>query len=255
MKPDTPESDIQQDLKKRARRRLMGAALFVIVVATGLPLVMDATPPPQLNDFRIVTEDEKRAAAAPVAAPVESMPRVADGPAPLPSQGVTAEYKPVDAAPGGGPASGSGPTPPVVVATPAPTAGPAVTTAVDTKPAVEKPAEEAKPADKKSSDKPVEKPAEKTPEKKPADSKKDNKEPVTAGQFYIQVGVFADADNVKQVRAKLKGQGITTWTEEATGNLAGKTRVKAGPFASREAADKALAKITKAGLSGLVVKK
>ena len=102
------------------------------------------------------------------------------------------------------------------------------------------------------------KPADKAPEKKPAEAKKDakdTKETVQAGQYYIQVGVFADADNVKQVRAKLKAQGVASWTEEATGNLAGKTRVKAGPFASKEAADKALAKISKAGLSGLVVKK
>ena len=69
------------------------------------------------------------------------------------------------------------------------------------------------------------------------------------------MGVFADADNVKQARAKLKAQGISSWTEEASGNLAGKTRVKAGPFSSKEAADKALAKITKAGMNGLIAKK
>ena len=67
--------------------------------------------------------------------------------------------------------------------------------------------------------------------------------------------MFADADNVKQVRAKLKAQGLSSWTEEATGNLAGKTRVKAGPFPSKDAADKALAKITKAGLNGMIAKK
>ena len=48
---------------------------------------------------------------------------------------------------------------------------------------------------------------------------------------------------------------ISSWTEEATGNLAGKTRVKAGPFPSKDAADKALAKITKAGLNGMIAKK
>jgi DedD protein len=253
MKPDTPESDIQQDLKKSARRRLMGAALFVIVVATGLPLVMDATPPPTLNDFRIVTEDEKRAAAAPVSPPVESLPRVTDGPAPVPVSSASVETKSVDASPLGGV------TPPVVVAASTPVAVPSVPAVVESKPTTEKPVDEVKPADKKLADRPADKPAEKAAEKvvdkKPADTKKESKDPVTPGQFYIQVGVFADADNVKQVRAKLKSQGIASWTEEATGNLAGKTRVKAGPFASRDAADKALAKITKAGLSGLVVKK
>ena len=249
MKPDIPESDIQQDLKKGARRRLMGAALFVIVVATGLPLVMDATPPPQLNDFRIVTEEEKRAASVPVAAPVESLPRVGDAPAPVPLPATvttSVDVKPVDVAPT------SGPTAPVVVASASP--APAAPSAPDIKPV-----DSDKPVEKK----PVEKPAEKTsdkaadkaPEKKSVEAKKESKEPVTAGQYYIQVGVFADVDNVKQVRAKLKSQGIASWTEEATGNLAGKTRVKAGPFPNRDAAEKALAKITKAGLSGLVVKK
>jgi DedD protein len=250
MKPDTPESDIQQDLKKGARRRLMGAALFVIVVATGLPLVMDATPPPQLNDFRIVTEEEKRAATVPVAVTVESSPRVTDAPVPVsgpaPVTSTSVDAKPVDAAPS------SGPTAPVVVAPPSPT--PAATSAPDIKPIESDKPVEKKPVEK-SPEKATEKTAEKAPEKKSVEAKKDSKEPVTAGQFYIQVGVFADADNVKQVRAKLKSQGIASWTEEATGNLAGKTRVKAGPFANRDAADKALAKITKAGLSGLVVKK
>ena len=41
------------------------------------------------------------------------------------------------------------------------------------------------------------KPAEKPAEKKDSKDAKDQ-----AGQYYIQVGVFADADNVKQVRAK-----------------------------------------------------
>ena len=125
---------------------------------------------------------------------------------------------------------------------------------------VEKPAEKAaeKKVEKPVEKKPADKPAEKKPADKPSDAKKDakdSKEPVQAGQYYIQVGVFADADNVKQVRSKLNGQGVSSWTEAATGNLAGKTRVKAGPFSSKEAADKALAKISKAGLNGLVVKK
>ena len=53
MKPDTPESDIQQDLKKRARRRLLGAAFFVIVVAAVLPLVMgEPTPDLPPTEYR-----------------------------------------------------------------------------------------------------------------------------------------------------------------------------------------------------------
>ncbi len=228
MKPDTPESDSQQDLKRRARRRLLGAAFFVIIVAAVLPMVMDTAPPPQLNDFRIVTEAEKQAAAPVIVPPAEAVPASAAPAAPGEIKEAPAEGKPIE---------------PATSSTPA--AAP-----VDAKPVVVASAPEAKPEPAK--------PAEKKPADKPSDAKKDakdSKEPVQAGQYYIQVGVFADADNVKQVRSKLNGQGISSWTEAATGNLAGKTRVKAGPFSSKEAADKALAKISKAGLNGLVVKK
>ncbi len=165
----------------------------------------------------------------------------------------TAESKPAETSPVTAPAAVPVDAKPVVVAS-APEAKSEPVKPLE-KP-VEKPVEKKaeKPADKK----PADKQSEKKPADKPSDAKKetkDNKEPVQAGQYYIQVGVFADADNVKQVRSKLNGQGVSSWTEAATGNLAGKTRVKAGPFSSKEAADKALAKISKAGLNGLVVKK
>lgn len=251
MKPDTPESDNQLDLKKSARRRLIGAAFFVIVAAAVLPLIMDTAPPPQLNDFRIVTAEELASANKP--APVLVPPPEAESAPPASS-----EAKPVDAAPVK--IVESTPAAPVVVAAAESTkaeAKPEVK--AETKPDV-KP--EPKPEPRPVPAKPVEKPAEKKAEKlaeKPAEKaidKKDNKDAKDqAGQYYIQVGVFADADNVKQVRAKLKAQGLSSWTEEASGNLAGKTRVKAGPFPNKEAADKALAKITKAGLNGMIAKK
>ena len=200
---------------------------------------MDAAPPPQLNDFRIVSAEE-RAAASPVSTPVLTPPPPENESAPP----APSDVKPVDAAPAAAPVktTESTPTPPVVVAA-----------AALTKPETKAEAKaEPKPEPKAVVEKKPEpaKPAEKPAEKKDSKDAKDQ-----AGQYYIQVGVFADADNVKQVRAKLKTQGISSWTEEATGNLAGKTRVKAGPFPSKDAADKALAKITKAGLNGMIAKK
>ena len=231
MKPDTPDTDSQQALKKSARRRLIGAAFFVVVAAAVLPMVMDATPPPQLNDFRIVTADSRVTDAA---TPTPLPPVTADAPPPVQKEPI-ADVKVAEAANNNKPAE----------VTPAP----ATETPVATPPApvaetATKPAPAAKPVENKAGEKKADKPTDKSADKKNA---KD--------QFYVQVGVFADAENVKQVRAKLKAQGIPSWTEEATGNLAGKTRVKAGPFASKDAADKALAKITKAGLSGIVAKK
>jgi DedD protein len=80
--------------------------------------------------------------------------------------------------------------------------------------------------------KPVAKPAAKSePAPQPA-----------SGEYSIQVGAFAHPD---AVIAKLSGAKVPYFTEPLQGNL---TRVRAGPFASREAADQALAKLKELGL-------
>lgn len=55
------ENDVQLQIKKRARRRLVGAVAFVSVVAVVLPLVMDHEPrqPVQDVEIRIPGQDEK----------------------------------------------------------------------------------------------------------------------------------------------------------------------------------------------------
>ena len=47
------DNDVQQHLKKRARRRLVGAAFFVSVVAVVLPMVMDQEPRQVVQDVEI----------------------------------------------------------------------------------------------------------------------------------------------------------------------------------------------------------
>ena len=61
-------------------------------------------------------------------------------------------------------------------------------------------------------------------------------------EYVIQVGAFTRPD---PVLAKLAGAKVPYYTEPAQGNL---VRVRAGPFASREAADQALAKLKELGL-------
>jgi DedD protein len=63
-----------------------------------------------------------------------------------------------------------------------------------------------------------------------------------ANEYVIQVGAFARPDSVT---AKLKAAKLPYYTEPMPGNL---TRVRAGPFASREAADQALARLKELGL-------
>ncbi|HEY5897750.1 MAG TPA: SPOR domain-containing protein [Burkholderiales bacterium] len=77
-------------------------------------------------------------------------------------------------------------------------------------------------------------------EKEQAKKEQAKKEPVNAG-YVIQVGAFAKPDTVL---AKLAAAKLPYYTEPASGNL---VRVRAGPFASREAADKAVAKLKQLG--------
>jgi DedD protein len=65
---------------------------------------------------------------------------------------------------------------------------------------------------------------------------------IPAGEFVIQVGAFARPE---AVIAKLAGAKVPYYTEPMGANL---TRVRAGPFASREAADQALGKLKELGL-------
>ena len=63
-----------------------------------------------------------------------------------------------------------------------------------------------------------------------------------SGEFVIQVGAFARPE---AVLAKLAAAKLPYYTEPAQGNL---TRVRAGPFATREAADQALGRLKELGL-------
>ena len=62
------------------------------------------------------------------------------------------------------------------------------------------------------------------------------------GDYVIQVGAFTKPESVL---AKLSAAKVPYYTEPMSGNL---TRVRAGPFTSREAAERALAKLKEMGL-------
>ncbi|MGH8724954.1 MAG: SPOR domain-containing protein [Burkholderiales bacterium] len=62
-------------------------------------------------------------------------------------------------------------------------------------------------------------------------------EPAPAEQYVVQVGAFS---NPQAAVAKLQSAKLPYYTEKMQGNL---TRVRAGPFATREAAEKALQRL------------
>lgn len=249
------EDDVQLQLKKRARRRLVGAVAFVSVVAVVLPLVMDHEPrqPVQEVEIRIPGQDEKPFA------PKFSAPPAAEKPA-SPAVEPVVPTPPVVTAPGK-PAEAVQPTARVIEVIRDKPGQKPVTPA-------EKPEAKPKPAVKpeKPAEKPVEKPAVK-PEVKPAskgeDAKRaaailsgqgaaDAKPAAKSAEFVILIGAFSDESNVKNLKTKLSEQGVKTFTEPLDTPQGKKTRVRAGPFSSRDAADQALAKMKRIGVSGVV---
>ena len=73
------------------------------------------------------------------------------------------------------------------------------------------------------------------------------------GRFIVQVGAFADDSAVREARQKAERAGVKTCTQTVETSAGKRTRVRAGPFSSREDADKAAGALKKAGLGGSVL--
>jgi DedD protein len=71
--------------------------------------------------------------------------------------------------------------------------------------------------------------------------------------FAVQVGAFRDEEKLKQAREKLTTAGVVHYTERLEAKAGPLTRLRAGPYANREAAEAALVTIKRGALDGKVV--
>ncbi|MDX9950753.1 MAG: SPOR domain-containing protein [Methylophilaceae bacterium] len=90
-----------------------------------------------------------------------------------------------------------------------------------------------------------------TPASKPIPVQSTAKSP--SPTYSVQIGVFSDAANVRQLESKLKAQGLQPSTEKLQTAQGEKIRLRVGPFASRELAEEAMGKIKAASLSGMII--
>lgn len=232
-------------MRKRARHRLIGAAVLVLIGVVGFPIVFDTQPRPVQVDIPIDIPD--RAKAKPVSAAPASAPVTAAAPAPA----APAPTAPAPAAPA--PATkvaatdGLDPKEEIVPAKPAapkPSASASgVVTATppksDPKPSAPPPATPPKPDTK--------------PDIKPNDGAraqalldgKTTPAPAAAdsGRYIVQVGAFADPEKARETRLKVERAGLKTYTHVAETREGKRIRVRVGPFASRAEADRAANKI------------
>ncbi len=73
------------------------------------------------------------------------------------------------------------------------------------------------------------------------------------GSFAVQIGVYADAANVRKLQDRLAAQGMQTYTEELATAAGPRIRLRMGPYATRAEAEQGLEALKAAGLTGMVV--
>lgn len=254
-------------MRRRARHRLVGAAVLVLIGVIGFPLLFDTQPRPISVDIPIEIPDRNK--TKPLTLPST----------PAPATSSNSGANPAPASGGGGiiteaadgteiPTGKLPPSAPAVEARaePAPEAKPPAKTEAKSEPKPEpKPKPEAR-AEAKPEPKPEPKPA--APKSaddgdrarallegkaasaaaaKPTAAADEN------GRFVVQVGAFADADKAKEVRQKLEKAGLKTYTHVAKTADGERTRVRVGPFASRAEADRAASKVKGLSLPAAVL--
>ena len=222
-------------LRRRARYRLIGAVVLVLIAVVGFPLVFDTQPRPVAVDTPIVIPD--RQVVAPLTAPAE----VPAAQAPAKPWKIAPETLSTQA--------GLDPTEQVV-----PPAAP-VAAAPEAKLAENKP-EAVEKAKEKHTDKADKTDDAKSKIKSEADKAKALLEgkAIASERLIIQVGAFSDAAKLREVRQKLEKNGFKTYTQVVDKDGKPTTRVRVGPYDSRDEAEKMAARIRKLDLSPVLLK-
>ena len=255
--------------KKRARRRLVGAAALALAVAIGLPMILDSEPKPIASDIAIQIPSRDKAAPLPLpASPGEARP-TAPAPAPAPADTLDKREQLVD---------------PNEIKTvklaspekPAPAAAPAVKKAepddkaellakADAEAKAKAKAKKEKLAEQKAAEQKAAEQKAAKQEKTPDDNARalailegkaaDKPKPLDAGsqKFVVQVAALGSQEKVDELQEKLNAAGIRAHTHKVSTPSGERIQVRVGPF-SREEADKMRARLDKVGLGGSMVR-
>jgi DedD protein len=208
---DSPEATL---LRRRARRRLVGAIALVVFVVVVLPLVLDQEQKPTTQTLTVQIPSQNGSPfTAPVVPPVppSSAPSTKSEPPSTPEEKSKAATTESRSAPQTGrarAAKGNG-------------------AEAETKETPRRLAE-ARRAEALLND----------------------------AAYFVPLGAFANPDNARQVQDKATGAGIGSYTEKVKTRQGEQTRVRAGPFSSKEAAGKARETLRSIGLTvGQVTKR
>jgi DedD protein len=194
-------------MRRRARHRLIGAGVLVLIGVVGFPLLFDTQPRPIAVDIPIEIPDRNKVKPLPVPSQPAAQAPAVSGP-------ITAASAPAVAK-------------------------------VETPPAKPEPVAEAK-VEPKAEPKTEVKPEPKGDDGAKALALLEGKNgaPSAAdGRFVVQVGAFADATKALETRRRVEKAGLKTYTHVAETKEGKRIRVRVGPFPTRAEADKAADKI------------
>jgi DedD protein len=267
-------SDAVAQARTKARRRLIGATVLLGVGIIGFPLVFETAPRPIPVDLPI--EIPRKEGAPPLAMPparpaspaAPSVPAPRDdvitesrsdagrevaSPAPAASAAAPAAAKPSAPAPAPAAAPGKASAPakvPAEAKAAAPADAARAQALLEGKPAAAKPPAAAPEPPKADAAKPE---AAKNDAAKSDAAKSDGAKAEAAGRFIVQVGAFAEQASAREMRLKVEKLGLKTYTQVTETSSGSRIRVRLGPFATRDEAERALARAKAAGVDGVVL--
>jgi DedD protein len=231
------QSESVEVMRRRAKYRLIGATVLVLIGVVGFPMLFDKQPRPIAVDTPIDIPDKNKVLPLSVPAPAAKDTARVERAEPSPTADAPKEEIVLIA-----------PTRKTVVEVSQPVAEP------ETKVVA------------KSVEKPVEKAAEKLAAKvapRSDDGAKalallqgrapEKKVEVVEGRFVVQVGAFAEEAGARTVRLKVEAAGLKTYTHVAQTKEGSRIRVRTGPYSTRAEAEKAAEKIKKLGLPAAIL--
>lgn len=233
--PVQPES--VEALRRRAKYRLIGAVVLVLLGVVGFPLLFDKQPRPIAVDMPIEIPDRNKAKPLSIPPPVAIQSDQPDSAArALPAAPAT-------------PAAAAATQKFEEIVTSAP-----VFAAPDAAKIIAK-------SEPKAVDKPAEKPALPAVngnEPSRAQALLEGRDPekkldAGEGRYVVQVGAFSDATRAREVRLKVEHAGLKTYTQVAETKDGRRIRVRVGPFAAKAEADKAAEKIKRLDLPAAIL--
>jgi DedD protein len=262
---DASSADTVQAARARARRRLIGAAVLLGIGVLGFPLLFETQPRPIAVDIPIEIPRKEAAPSLPlppprVASAAAATARISSGVITQRAAEVRRDAAPAAAAsrpeaaprPDGASPAASAAAPKAAAAPVRADDGGRARALLEGKPSESAP-KAAKSADAKA---PETKSANATVAlAKPAAPAvaADGKPDAAAGRFVVQVGAFSEAASATNMRQRVEQLGFKCYTQVVEVDGVKRIRVRVGPFAARDEAERAAGSLKAAGLSPAVL--